>query len=154
VAFTLEAVAQSGGTGGGLNSRGVSLVTRAVAAGVVVDHVNVMTMDYGNQFQNQPLAPVAIGTLNGLHAQLMTIVPGITSEKAWSMVGVIPMIGHNDDAEIFSLADAKTLADFAIANRIGLVSFWSIDRDRVCGTCSGVNTADYDFVHALAAVTH
>jgi chitinase len=84
----------------------------------------------------------------------MTIVPGITSEKAWSMVGVIPMIGHNDDAEIFSLADAKTLADFAIANRIGLVSFWSIDRDRVCGTCSGVNSADYDFVHALAAVLH
>jgi chitinase len=154
VAFTLEAVAQSGGTGGGLNARGVSLVTRAVNVGVVVDHVNVMTMDYGNQFQGQPLAPVAIGTLNGLHAQLMTIVPGITSEKAWSMVGVIPMIGHNDDAEIFSLADAKTLSDFAIANKIGLVSFWSIDRDRTCSSgCSGVNAADFDFSHAFAAVT-
>jgi chitinase len=155
VAFTLEAVAQQSGTGGGLTARGQSIVSRSIAAGVVIDHVNVMTMDYGSQFQNQPLAPVAIGTLNGLHAQLMTIIPGITSEQAWSMVGVIPMIGHNDDAEIFSLADAKTVADFAIANKIGLVSFWSADRDRACASgCSGVNTADFDFTHVLAAVTH
>jgi chitinase len=40
------------------------------------------------------------------------------------------MIGKNDDAEIFSLDDAKNVAAFAGRNHVGLVSFWSIDRDQ------------------------
>jgi chitinase len=46
------------------------------------------------------------------------------------MVGVIPMIGKNDDSEVFSLSDATAVAAFAKQNGVGLVSFWSIDRDQ------------------------
>ena len=56
------------------------------------------------------------------------IVPGLSSTAAWQMLGVIPTIGKNDDAEVFSLADAKALAAFAVQNQLGLVSFRSIDR--------------------------
>jgi len=151
VAFTLEAVPTTG-----LTDRGRSVVSHAVAAGARVAHVNLMTMDYGDSYGGKPLAPVAIGSLNGAHSQLMNMISGLTSQQAWAMVGVIPMIGKNDDAEVFSLDDAKTVAQFAIDNKIGLVSFWSIDRDQLCGSsadaCSSVNKANFDFTHAFAVV--
>jgi chitinase len=74
------------------------------------------------------------------------------------MLGVIPMIGKNDDSEVFSLDDAKTLAAFATANDLGLVSFWSIDRDQVCprgadyNSCSTVDTATFAFTDVLSKV--
>lgn len=158
VAFTLAADPHGDGATGGLLATGQSVVKHALAAGVRVVHVNLMTMDYGDEFQGMPLAPVAIGSLTDAHAQLMRLDPSLTSEKAWGMLGVIPMIGHNDDAEVFSLADAAALAKFATDNKLGLVSFWSVDRDQVCGpskdpnVCSTVNSAPFEFTHAFAAV--
>jgi chitinase len=159
VAFTLAANPHSSGSPGGLTSRGVSVVSHAVAAGVKVSHVNLMTMDYGDSFGGQPLAPVAIGSLTDANAQLVSIVPGLTAAEAWRMIGVIPMIGKNDDAEVFSLADAKTLTTFAKQKQLGLVSFWSIDRDRVCpsggdfNSCSTVNTKNFEFTSSFMPVT-
>jgi chitinase len=151
VAFTLAANPHQQGGGGGLTSQGISVVKNAVDAGVKVSHVNLMTMDYGDSFAGSPLAPVAIGSLQDANAELMSIVPGLTAEGAWRMLGVIPMIGKNDDSEVFSLDDAKTLAAFAKQNHLGLVSFWSIDRDQVCpsgadyNTCSTVDSKNFAF---------
>ena len=75
------------------------------------------------------------------------------------MLGVIPMIGKNDDSEVFSLDDAKTLAAFAVQNQLGLVSFWSIDRDQVCpsgadyNSCSTVDTTSFQFDTIFQTVT-
>ncbi len=127
VAFTLPA---NPSPGGGLDSSGMSVVSNAVSAGVAVSHVNFMTMDYGNSFAGSPLAPIVEGTLDDGHGQVMSLIPGVTSAQAWRIVGVIPMLGKNDDAEVFSLADAQNVAAFAAQNGVGLVSFWSIDRDQ------------------------
>jgi hypothetical protein len=159
IAFTLAANPHSSGSPGGLTTQGVSVVSHAIAAGVVVSHVNLMTMDYGDSYGGQALAPVAIGSLTDANAQLMSIVPGLTQDAAWQMLGVIPMIGKNDDSEVFSLADAKSLAAFAIQNHLGLVSFWSIDRDQVCpkgadyNSCSTVDTTNFQFDAILQTVT-
>lgn len=152
VAFTLAA---NPSPGGGLTTQGQSVVSHALAAGVVISHVNFMTMDYGDSYGGSPLAPVVEGSLNDGHAQLMSLA-GIGSQAAWSMVGVIPMIGKNDDSEVFSLDDAKTLAQFAKTNRIGLVSFWSIDRDQPgsdYNNASTVETTNFAFDDILSAVT-
>jgi chitinase len=115
-------------------------------------------MDYGDSFAGAPLAPVAIGSLTDANAQLVSIVPGLTTAQAWGMLGVIPMIGKNDDTEVFSLDDAKTLAAFATKNALGLVSFWSVDRDQVCpkgadfNSCSTVDTTNFAFSAILGAV--
>jgi hypothetical protein len=75
------------------------------------------------------------------------------------MLGVTPMIGQNDDTEVFSLADAQQLAAFVQANHVGLLAFWSIDRDQVCpsgadyNSCSTVDTSNYQFNSIFAAVT-
>jgi hypothetical protein len=151
VAFTLPA---NPSPNGGLTSEGLSVVSHAVSAGVTVSHVNFMTMDYGDSYGGSPLAPVVIGSLNDGQKQIMTLIPGITSAAAWGVVGVIPMIGKNDDSEVFSLTDAQTLATFAETNHVGLVSFWSIDRDQT-GTdynmASTVETTDFAFNAILSA---
>ncbi|HEY6459664.1 MAG TPA: glycosyl hydrolase family 18 protein, partial [Polyangiaceae bacterium] len=151
VAFTLAANPHTSGSPGGLTSQGLSVVTHAVSAGVHVAHVNLMTMDYGDSYAGQALAPVAIGSLTDANAQLVKAVAGLDAPHAWQMLGVIPMIGKNDDSEVFSIADAKSLESFAVQNRLGLVSFWSIDRDQVCpsgadyNTCSTVDTTNFEF---------
>jgi chitinase len=155
VAFTLAADPSPGA----LTSQGLSVVTHAVSAGVKISHVNLMTMDYGDSYGEQALAPVAIGSLNVANTQLVSAVPGLTKAQAWQMLGVIPMIGKNDDSEVFSVADAKTLATFALQNQLGLVSFWSIDRDQVCpkgadyNSCSTVDTTNFQFDTILQTVT-
>jgi Glycosyl hydrolases family 18 len=156
VAFTLAA---NPSPNGGLTSQGMSVVSHALSAGVTVSHVNLMTMDYGDSYGGQALAPVVIGSLNDGNAQMLTLVPGLTAAQAWRMIGVIPMIGKNDDSEVFSLDDAKTLETFATTNMLGLVSFWSIDRDQVCpsgadyNSCSTVDPTNFAFNAVLKGVT-
>ncbi len=67
VAFTLPA---NPSPGGGLTGEGLSVVRSAIEAGVTVSHVNFMTMDYGDSFGGQPLAPVVEGTLYDGHKQI------------------------------------------------------------------------------------
>lgn len=156
VGFTLAA---NPSPNGGLTSQGLSVVTNAVGAGVKVWHVNLMTMDYGDSYGGQPIAPVAIGSLTDCNAQLVQAIPGLDAASAWRMLGVIPMIGKNDDSEVFSLDDAKTLEAFAKQNDLGLVSFWSIDRDQVCpsggdyNSCSTVDASNFQFNAIFQAVT-
>ena len=60
----------------------------------------------------------------------MTLYPSLTSQQAWNMVGVTPLIGINDDpSEIFSLANAQQLTTFAQQNGIGELSMWELPRD-------------------------
>jgi chitinase len=153
VAFTLAA---NPSPGGGLTSQGQSVVSHALAAGVKIAHVNFMTMDYGESYGGSAMAPVVIGSLTDGHTQLMSLVSGISSADAWGMVGVIPMIGKNDDSEVFSLTDAMNVTQFAITNHIGLVSFWSIDRDQPgtdYNSSSTVQTTSFAFDDIFEAVT-
>ena len=149
VSFTLPT--DPGGLGGG----GLQVVQGALDAGVHISHVNLMTMDYG-QFVGQPLGPVAIQSVNSAKGQLQGLIPGLTEAQAYGMLGATPMIGLNDSGEMFSLDDAKQLAQFARDKKLGLIAFWSIDRDRVCSSgkdsCSTVNGGAFDFHAALATV--
>jgi hypothetical protein len=70
------------------------------------------------------------------------------------MIGATPEIGKNDDGEVFSIADAQALAAFAIAHKLGLVSFWSIQRDSACGGrgCSGYDPTNFAYDKILHTV--
>jgi len=131
----------------GLPSKPLNCLTSALDAGVKVSHVNIMVMDYGDLPQGTAIAPIAISSLNATHAQLKKALPGLTDEQAWAMLGATPDIGQNDDNEIFTLADAQTLTDFAIEHHLGLITFWNIQRDQVCGKgeCSEHDQANFDY---------
>jgi chitinase len=120
----------------GLVDTGVNILRSVKTDGLSLDNVNVMAMDYGSAVDN--------GGQMGLNARLAAAntynqvqAAGLTATK----IGVTPMIGVNDtNTEIFQLADAQSLVDFAHANSyIDRISMWSVARDN--GSCAGAGYA-------------
>lgn len=145
----------------GLTADGVAVLREAVTAGVAVSGVNVMAMDYGPAAAPDPtqLGAYAIAALTNTHAQVRQVYDAagrpLGEAEAWTMLGVTPMVGVNDVAqEVFTLGHAAQLLAFAQERHLGLVSMWSIGRDRPCPggpqpsartDCSSIDQAPYAF---------
>ena len=141
----------------GLDSLGLAVVKAALDAGVQVSFVNVMTMDYGN---GTNLGTTPIASVDATAKQLQSLVAGLSLDAAYRMVGATAMLGHNDDTEVFSLDNAATLVAYAKQKKLGLVSFWAIQRDEKCpagvdlDVCTGVNSAAFQFHQIFDGVSH
>ncbi|MFZ8360594.1 glycosyl hydrolase family 18, partial [Staphylococcus aureus] len=84
------------------------------------------------------MAQVSENALSAVHTQLVAAYAhagaSLDDAAAWAKVGATPMIGQNDVAqEVFGLDDARQLNAFALAQHLGRVSMWSLNRDRTCG---------------------
>lgn len=140
---------------GGLEQESLDILSAAISAGVTISFVNGMTMDYGN---GTDLGTVPEQSCDAVAAQVKQLLPALSLDEAYRKVGATAMIGKNDDAETFSLANAQTLIDYAKGKHLGLVSFWAIQRDEACAAngdldrCSRANTALFQFSDAFAAV--
>jgi glycosyl hydrolase family 18 (putative chitinase) len=149
IAFTLPV------NGDGLDKLGLDIVKAAVKAGVKMSFVNVMTMDYGDSTN---LGTTPVSSVDATAQQLQGVISGLSSAAAFRLVGATAMIGQNDDAESFSLDNARTLIAHAKAKKLGLVSFWAIQRDAKCKAgidldhCTGVNTSAFQFHQLFATV--
>jgi hypothetical protein len=116
----------------GLVADGLNNVRSAKDAGVDLDFVNIMAMDYGRAAQDY--GDLSIQAITSTKNQIKAIY-GTSDAAAFRMVGVTPMIGRNDDQGTFSQSDARDVLAFANANKIGFVSFWEANRDR--SACNG-----------------
>lgn len=124
----------------GLTADGLYVLQSALNAGVEIDLVNLMAMDYGDSAAPQPsgkMAEYAMQAGASLVSQLRTLYQAhgasLSDAELWKLVGLTPMIGVNDvTTEIFDLVDAVELRDFAVAQEIGAVSMWSANRDQQC----------------------
>jgi chitinase len=140
---------------GGLSDASLGVVKSAVAAGVTLSHVNLMTMDYGDYYSHgKAMGDLAISALEGTKKQLQASIPGLGEDAAYRLLGVTPMIGVNDvSTEVFSLADAATVASYVKQKHLGLVAFWAINRDQPgsgsLALYSGVNGSTFDFHQAF-----
>jgi hypothetical protein len=155
VAITLPVVPQ------GLTSAGLAALRSASRAGARVDHVNLLTMDYGDGAAPSPagrMGSYAVQAATQGHRQIARVLR-LTSRAAWRRLGLTPMVGVNDvSSEVFSVADASTVRRFAQAHRIGLLSMWSLGRDTPCASsvtgaqpdCSGLAEPELRFARALA----
>jgi hypothetical protein len=134
----------------GLDGNGTAFIQDAKNDGVRLDLVNIMTMDFGGSFDNNPnmgadATQAAQATLNQVRASFPSM--------GFGNIGITPMIGVNDDsAEIFTEANASSVVSFANSNGIGRLAFWSVDRDQPCGgsatglpACSEISQAKLDF---------
>ncbi len=146
VSFTVP-VMQSG-----LLQTALDLLSNAKANGVRIDYVNIMTMNYGPS--NIDMAQAAITAATNTHNQLVGL--GIST-----LIGITPMNGQNNTpGEIFTLANADTLVNYAKANSyVGWLSFWSLGRDNgscagnttASASCSGITQNNYDFTNKFKA---
>ena len=145
----------------GLTADGLRLIDMCVESELgMPDEVRIMAMNYGATF-----ADMGVDAINAAEAAARQIGMSVT---------VIPMIGQNDIAEeIFSLADAQMLADYAENHPevVAGLSAWSLGRDRSCrkiadtgerisghngvmasAVCSGVKQEPYEFSGILGSV--
>ena len=142
----------------GLTPDGLSVVRAALEAGVKLDGVNVMAMNYGAWAapttgpNARSMGEYAIAAAESTHAQLTALFAQSGRGFAWRMLGVTPMIGVNDmTTEVFTVADSQRLEDFARVKGIGMLSMWSVARDnpgslgQATATASGLAVAAGSF---------
>ncbi|MFD0279668.1 carbohydrate binding domain-containing protein [Kitasatospora sp. NPDC127111] len=147
VSFTLPVLPE------GLTAEGVAIVKSARDAGVDVDLVNVMAMDYyrgGTDYGD-----AAVQAAQALYGQLKALHPAKDDARLWRMVGVTPMIGENDDHQVYNQADAQQLVAFARQHHLGELAFWDATRDANACTgalfkCTNIPQQPYEFAKIFA----
>jgi chitinase len=145
----------------GLEPNAINVLASAVRYGARVDIVNIMTFDYYDDQAHEMAADTKTAAA-GLLGTLRTLYPHRTTSQLWRMVGITEMLGIDDygsggetgPLEVFTLADAHTVVDWANRHRIGELSFWALGRDNggCPGTpgsddCSGIAQGPYQFTH-------
>ncbi|PEG40595.1 chitinase [Mycolicibacterium duvalii] len=120
----------------GLTADGLAVVRGAVNAGAALDGVNIMAMDYGESAapttgpNAQTMGAYAIAAAESTYTQLSALYAEFGQAFGWNQIGITPMIGVNDvTTEVFTVADAQALEDFARAKGVGMLSMWSVTRD-------------------------
>ncbi|MFF7987795.1 carbohydrate binding domain-containing protein [Streptomyces sp. NPDC007901] len=135
----------------GLTNDGVNILKAAKSAGVKIDVVNIMAMDYYAGTGTE-MGQGAVSAARATLAQMQSVDSGYT----YANLGITPMIGKNDDGSTFTLADAQTVESFAAQNGVGRLSFWSANRDQPCSgsanslsTCSEISQNSLAFTDAF-----
>jgi chitinase len=137
----------------GLTEDGLYVLKSAKAAGVRIDAVNVMAMDFGDNSAPNPsgkMGDYAIKSAQSTYSQCNNL--GISTK-----IGITPMIGVNDvQSEVFKQADAKNLLLFAQSTSwVKTIAMWSVNRDNGKGgplyQSSNILEADYEFVNIFKA---
>lgn len=131
----------------GLYTNSLWAMDSALKAGVKLAGVNVMAMDYGEYAaptsgaNAQTMGTYVIRSAQSTYTQLSTMYAKYGQSYGWSQLGVTPMLGVNDVVtEIFGVADAQALEDFARTKGMGMISMWSLLRDNP-GTLGQVSEA-------------
>jgi bifunctional chitinase/lysozyme len=130
----------------GLTANGLDVVRSAMKNGVKLSGINLMTMDYGGVMGCQSIdsnhnrlsvdnSSCDIDATEAVFSQIKSLAQenglDLTDKDIWAMIGATPMIGVNDqELEVFFIDDAKKLRRHAESVGLGMLSMWSVARDR------------------------
>jgi len=107
---------------------GTRLINQAAALGANVDVFTIMPFDFGggaDMFGN------TVNAASGLKNQLRSAF-GWSDAQAYAHVGISGMNGLSDQSEVTTTAIWTNIRDWANANHIARLAFWSVNRDRGC----------------------
>ena len=140
--FTLATLGASDGSYGGLNSLGDEVV-KAIKASTLTNYtINLMTMDFGGPSSGVCVVSGSVCDMGQSAIQAVTNLQhtyGIPASK----IELTPMIGVNDTSnENFSIANSDTVVNYAVANGLAGVHFWSLDRDTPCSQSTASSTCN------------
>lgn len=107
----------------GLESDATQLLKDAKSAGVSVNLVNIMTMDFGD---GENALSDAESAARATEPQLAGIYGGSAAQN-WARLGLTPIAGENDDDENFTQSNASSLESFAASEGVQELSFWEVD---------------------------
>ncbi len=147
----------------GLDPNGLHVLQNAIADGVHVGVVNIMTFDYYQTHEGQVDMPAAaMSAALNLHNQLAGLYPRDTAGQLWRLEGMTLLPGIDDRGKIETtwLAGAAQVLKFAGHEHMSLLSIWAIQRDNGgcpgttdSNTCSGIKQSPWAFSHLLEHFT-
>jgi chitinase len=137
----------------GPETPGRSLIADAAAIGFQPTAWTIMPFDFGPA--QTDMGHASIRALEGLASDLVSAYH-VSAATAYEHAGISSMNGETDEAsETVSVEDFQTMLTFAEQKRLARVTFWSVNRDRECGSgkeeeCSGIVQQPYAFTDLLA----
>jgi hypothetical protein len=148
----------------GLDPNGLNVLKNAVAHGVHISVVNIMTFDYYETHEGKvPMAAAAMSAALNLHNQLTEVYPKDTSQQRWKLEGMTLLPGIDDRGKIETtwLSSVAKIMTFASRVHMSLLSIWAIQRDNGgcpgktdSNTCSGIKQQPWAFSHLMEPFTH
>lgn len=160
--FTVATHAAGDGSQGSLTPLGERILAAVRRHGVRDAVFNLMMMDYGPASSGVCVVKAGACDMGQSALQAARNVHGKYG-IAYERIALTAMIGMNDVvSNVFSIDDARTLADGARALKLAGVHYWSLGRDRPCAkpgnasapaasdACSGVDAAAGAFAAILA----
>jgi len=134
---------------------GSRLITQAAALGANIDVFTIMPFDFGG---GADMYGNTVNAANGLKNQLRSAF-GWSDAQAYSHVGISGMNGLSDQSEVTTTVIWTNIRNWANANHIARLAFWSVNRDRGCAggglqeACSGIAQSDWAFTQITAGFT-
>ncbi|GHJ44165.1 hypothetical protein Cs7R123_15070 [Catellatospora sp. TT07R-123] len=146
-----------GTTPTGPDATGKDLISKGAAAGLDNDGWTIMPFDFGGH--TGTMGQATVSAAEGLKNAVKTAY-GYSDATAYAKIGVSSMNGITDEpGETVTIADFQTILAYAQQHHLARLTFWSINRDRACGTgsdadsCSGVSQQPYAFTKILVQYT-
>ncbi|MFK4221688.1 chitinase [Streptomyces sp. NPDC019890] len=143
-----------GTTPSGPDAIGKDLIKRGAKAGLAADAWVVMPFDFGGH--SGTMGQASVSALEGLKNAVKSAY-AYSDSVAYRHIGVSSMNGKTDEAgETVTLNDFKTILTYAQQHHIARYAFWSVNRDRSCGSggagdaCSGVSQSPYAYTKVVA----
>ncbi len=153
----LTTVITFGATTSGPDSTGVDMIRRAADSGLANDVWCIMPFDFGGGATT--MGTLTTRAMEGLKGRVKSAY-GYGDAAAYAHIGLSSMNGRTDDSgERVRVADFRTMLAYARQHHIGRLTYWSVNRDRACGSgtggdsCSGVPQQPYDFLKVFAQYT-
>ncbi|HEV8173753.1 MAG TPA: RICIN domain-containing protein [Actinoplanes sp.] len=139
----------------GLTYWGTRLVNRAAQLGANIDVFTIMPFDFGG---GADMYGNTVNAANGLRNALKSAF-GWSDATANAHLGISGMNGLSDQQELTSPDTWTRIRDWANANHIARLAFWSVNRDRprpgggVVSNCSGISQNNWQFTSITAGFT-
>jgi chitinase len=144
----VKTVITFGTTPTGPDSTGVDMITRGANSGLANDIWAVMPFDFGSH--SGTMGQATVSAVEGLKSVVKSKY-GYTDSVTYAHIGLSSMNGKTDVGETVTTDDFRTILSYAQQHHIARFAFWSINRDRPCGSgtdadaCSGISQQPYDF---------
>lgn len=131
----------------GLTSEGLGVLEAYVTNGVNLVCTNIMTMCYGSGvlLPGENYGTASLRAVDSLKDQLKTYYSkyagiSLTDGEAYAKIGTTISAGYEGSSHpIFTTAFSKLVVDQAIEKKIGMTSFWSMNRDSMIEKNQGIN---------------
>jgi chitinase len=146
-----------GTTPSGPDSDGVDLINKGAAAGLANDGWVIMPFDLGGH--SGSMGSVSTAAADGLKNAVKNAYH-YSDSVAYTHIGISSMNGKTDESdETVTTSDFSTILSYATSHHLARLTFWSVNRDRQCGSggdsdsCSGVSQSPYAYTKIFAQYT-